>query len=71
MKAETTLKISKDIKEELEKLKIIKRESYEDIIVRLIKAYKGKIESLGWLLLAERSFSKIWDNKIDEAWNKV
>ena len=71
MKNETTLKIDKDVKEELEKLKIVKRESYEDVIVRLIRAYKGKIESLGWLLLADRSFSKIWDSKIDEAWNKV
>ncbi len=67
----TTLKISRDVKEELEKLKIINRESYEDVIVRLINAYKGKIESLGWLLLANKSFSKIWDNKIDEAWNKA
>jgi predicted CopG family antitoxin len=36
----TTIKISKKIKQELEKMKIHPRETYEDVIIRLIKKVK-------------------------------
>ena len=29
------------------------------------------IEDLGWLLLAQRSMKKLWDNKEDEVWEKA
>ncbi len=32
---------------------------------------KDKIEKMGWLMLAEKSMKKIWDNKKDDKiWKK-
>ena len=37
----TTIKISQETKQKLDKIKIHPRETYEDIIVRLLKMVKG------------------------------
>lgn len=34
------------------------------------KLEKTKKEKIGWLILAEQSMKKIWDNKEDEIWGK-
>ena len=33
------------------------------------KLDRSKKEKIGWMILAEKSMSKIWDNKEDEIWN--
>ena len=37
---DTTIKVSRETKEELDKLKIHQRETYDDVVRRLIEAYK-------------------------------
>lgn len=35
------------------------------------KLEKNRKEKIGWMILAEKSMSKIWDNKKDEeVWSK-
>ncbi len=36
----TTIKISKDVKDKMDKIKIHPRETYEDVVVRLMKNEK-------------------------------
>ncbi len=28
-------------------------------------------EDMGWMIIAEKSMSKIWDNEVDEIWNEL
>ena len=41
----TTIQISKELKDELDKLKVHPREPYEDVLKRLVKAYKEREKS--------------------------
>jgi len=41
MVLETTIKISNELKEELDKLKLVEREPYNDVIKRIIKSAGG------------------------------
>ena len=34
------------------------------------KLDRNKKEKIGWMILAEKSMNKIWDNKEDEVWSK-
>jgi len=34
------------------------------------KLDRNKKEKIGWMILAEKSMSEIWNNKKDEIWNK-
>ena len=31
---------------------------------------RNRKEEIGWIILAEESMSRIWDNKEDEVWDK-
>ena len=50
-------------------MKIIKFEFVRDLKMEKLDSHKK--EGYGWLILAEKSLSKIWDNKKDdEVWSK-
>lgn len=68
-----TIKLPEDEARELEELVKKRYLSKSEFIRHLImeKLDSHKKEKYGWLVLAERSFNKIWDNKKDdEVWNK-
>jgi len=69
-----TIKLPEDEARELEEF--IKKRNYlskSEFIRHLIidKLESHKKEKYGWLILAEKSLAKIWDNKKDdEAWKR-
>ena len=69
-----TIKLPEDEANELEDF--VKKRNYpskSEFIRNLImeKLEKNKKEKIGWMILAEKSMKKIWDNKKDdEVWNK-
>ena len=69
-----TIKLPEEEAEELESF--IKKRNYpskSEFIRNLImeKLEKDKKEKFGWLVLAEKSLAKMWDNKKDdETWSK-
>lgn len=69
-----TIKLPEDKAKELDKF--VKRRNYpskSEFIRNLImeKLDKNKKEKIGWMILAEKSLKKIWDNKKDdEVWSK-
>jgi len=69
-----TVKLPENEARELEEF--IARKKYpskSEFIRNLIieKLDRGKKEKIGWMLLAERSMKKMWDNKKDdEVWSK-
>jgi metal-responsive CopG/Arc/MetJ family transcriptional regulator len=68
-----TIKLPEDESNELDKF--IKERNYpskSEFIRNLIinSLDRSKKEKIGWLVLAEKSMKKIWDNKKDdEVWN--
>ena len=69
-----TIKLPEDEAKELEKY--IRQKNYiskSEFIRNLImeKLEKNKKEKIGWMIIAEKSMKKIWDNKKDdEIWSK-
>lgn len=70
-----SIKLPEDEANELEQF--IKRKNYtskSEFIRNLIieKLDRTRKEKIGWMLLAEKSMNKIWDNKRDnEVWNNL
>jgi len=69
-----TIKLPEDEAKELNEF--IKRRKYpskSEFIRNLIMENldRSKKEKIGWMILAQKSMEKIWDNKKDEIWNKV
>lgn len=69
-----TIKLPEDEARELEKfIKIKNYLSKSEFIRNLImeRLEKNRKEKIGWLIIAEKSMKKIWDNKEDdETWSK-
>jgi len=69
-----TIKLPENEAKELEDF--VKRKNYpskSEFIRNLImeKLDRSKKEKIGWMILAEKSMKKIWDNKKDdEVWSK-
>ena len=69
-----TIKLPEDEAKELDQF--IRKKNYpskSEFIRNLImeKLEKNKKEKFGWLIIAERSMNKLWDNKKDdETWSK-
>lgn len=69
-----TVKLPEDEARELEEF--IRKRNYpskSEFIRNLIieKLDRARKERIGWMILAEKSMKKIWDNKKDdEVWNK-
>ena len=69
-----TIKLPEDEANELDEF--VKNKNYpskSEFIRNLImeKLDKTKKEKIGWMILAEKSLNKMWDNKKDDGvWNK-
>ena len=69
-----TIKLPEEEAKELDKF--VKNHHYNsksEFIRNLImeKLDRGRKEKIGWMILAEKSMNKIWNNKKDdEAWSK-
>jgi len=69
-----TIKLMEDEAKELEEF--VKKKNYpskSEFIRHLImeKLDKNKKEKIGWMILAEKSMTKFWENrKDDEVWSK-
>ena len=69
-----SIKLPEDEAEELEEF--IKKRNYpskSEFIRNLImeRLDRNKKEKIGWMILAEKSMKKLWDNKKDdEVWSK-
>ena len=69
-----TIKLPKDEAKELDQF--VKKRNYpskSEFIRHLImeKLDRSKKEKIGWMVLAEKSLKKLWDNKKDdEVWSK-
>ena len=68
-----TIKLPEEEAKELDDF--IKKKNYpskSEFIRHLImdKLDKNRKERIGWIILAEKSFKKIWNNKKDEVWSK-
>ena len=69
-----TIKLPEEEAKELDKF--IKKQNYpskSEFIRNLIieKLDRNKKEKIGWMILAEKSMNKMWDNKKDdEIWSK-
>ena len=69
-----TIKLPEDEARDLDKF--VKKRNFpskSEFIRNLImeKLDKNRKEKIGWLILAEKSMEKLWDNKKDdEIWNK-
>ncbi len=68
-----TIKLPEDEAKELEEF--LKKRNYfsksefiRHLIIEKLESYKK--EKYGWLVLAEKSLNKMWDNKKDEVWDK-
>jgi len=70
-----TIKLPEDESKDLDEF--IKKRNYpskSEFIRNLImeKLDKNRKEKIGWMLMAEKSMEKIWNNKKDdEIWNKL
>lgn len=68
-----SIKLPEDEARELEEF--IRKRSYpskSEFIRNLIieKLDRTRKEKIGWMILAEKSMKRLWDNKKDEIWNK-
>ena len=68
-----SIKLPEEEAKELEEF--IKKRNYpskSEFIRNLIieKLERNRKEKIGWMILAEKSMKKFWDNKEDEVWNK-
>ena len=68
-----TIKLPESEAKELDEF--VKKRDYpskSEFIRNLImeKLDRNKKEKIGWMILAEKSMKKIWDNKKDDIWNK-
>ncbi|MCX6774113.1 MAG: hypothetical protein NTY68_03915 [Candidatus Micrarchaeota archaeon] len=68
----TTIVINKDLKAKLDLVKAHPRESYREVIERTLEVYieEGKIDAF-FKKAQMSSMKKLWDNKYDEAWERV
>lgn len=68
----TTIQISKNLVENLKKLKMHPRQSFEEVISNLLKSKSAKDDYFKLMLDAQKiKMKEIWDNKEDEAWAQL
>ncbi|HOW29073.1 MAG TPA: hypothetical protein PK685_00120 [archaeon] len=71
MQEYTTIQLSKTVVNNLKKLKLHPRQSFDEVISNLLKSRKAKDEYLKIVLAAQKTKMKeLWDNKEDEDWEK-
>jgi len=72
---QTTIQLSKPVLESLKKVKEYPRQTYQELIVNMIKLYKNAKERNQYdeflHKIQQQKMKELWDNKEDEAWEKA
>ena len=71
----TTIQLRKSVVRSLKEIKEYKKETYEEVILKLIKTFKNiqtKNQYDEFLhKIQQDKMKELWDNKEDEAWENV
>ena len=69
----TTVRIDTEVVDALDKLKKHRRESYNEVISELVDLAKGSSKYHDKFLneIQKAKMKELWDNKEDEAWERV
>ena len=71
MQEYTTIQLSKTVVNNLKKLKMHPRQSFDEVISALLKSKTAKDEYLKIMLsLQKTKMKELWDNKEDKDWEK-
>jgi len=71
MQEYTTIQLSKTVVNNLKKLKMHPRQSFDEVISTLLKSKTAKDEYLKIMLsLQKTKMKELWDNKEDKDWEK-
>lgn len=71
MQEYTTIQLSKTVVNNLKKLKMHPRQSFDEVISTLLKSKTAKDEYLKIMIsLQKTKMKELWDNKEDEDWEK-
>lgn len=68
----TTIQLSKSVVNDLKKLKMHPRQSFDDVISNLLKSRSAKDDYFKLMMNAQKiKMRGVWDNKEDEKWEKL
>ncbi|HNW05903.1 MAG TPA: antitoxin VapB family protein [archaeon] len=68
----TTIQLSKSVVNDLKKLKMHPRQSFDDVISNLLKSKSAKDDYFKLMMNAQKiKMREVWDNKEDEKWEKL
>jgi hypothetical protein len=68
----TTILVDRDLKAKLDLVKMHPRESYREVIERTLEVYLEEKRIGEFFRRAQmESMKKLWDNKYDEAWERL
>jgi hypothetical protein len=71
----TTIQINKTVLKDLKSTKEYPRETYNDLITRMIKTYKSVKEKNQYdeflHKIQQQKMQELWDNEEDEAWGNA
>ena len=68
----TTIQLSKTVVNNLKKLKMHPRQSFEEVISNLLKSKSAKDDYFKIMLDTQKiKMKEIWDNKEDEEWEQL
>lgn len=71
MQEYTTIQLSKTVVNNLKKLKMHPRQSFDEVISALLKSKTAKDEYLKIMIsLQKTKMKELWDNKEDKDWEK-
>ena len=72
---QTTIQLTKPVLESLKKIKEYPRQTYQELIINMIKLYKNVKEKNQYdeflHKIQQQKMKELWDNKEDEAWEKA
>ncbi len=68
----TTIQVNLEVLEELKEIKQHPRQTYNELIDKLVKSYRKSSEYDMFLEEVQKPMmKKLWDNKADEVWEKA
>lgn len=71
----TTIQVSKELLKELQSIKEYSRQSYSEVLLKLVRTFKKAKRSNEYdsflFKIQQAKMRELWDNKYDEVWNNV
>jgi predicted CopG family antitoxin len=68
----TTIQLSRTVVNNLKKLKMHPRQSFDDVISNLLKSKSAKDDYFKSMMEIQKvKMKEVWDNKEDEEWEKL